>query len=206
MRGLEQIPWLYDLGLALLEHGQLGRWRAWLAGGARGRTLDLGTGTGRNLPLLPRGAAVAVDPHRANLARARRRAPQAPLVLARAEALPFRDGAFDTVLSGLVLCSVRDVPAALGEVQRVLAPGGTLRAIEHVRGDRAVGALQDRLQPAWTAITGGCHPNRETERALREAGLEIDAASREARGVMRRLEARPREGSLRTAPAGRHDP
>ncbi|WP_242354995.1 MULTISPECIES: class I SAM-dependent methyltransferase [unclassified Anaeromyxobacter] len=206
MRGLEQIPWLYDLGLALLERGRLGRWREWLAGGARGRTLDLGTGTGRNLPLLPRGAAVAVDPHRANLARARSRAPHVPLVLARAEALPFRDGAFDTVLSGLVLCSVRDVPLALGEARRVLAPGGTLRAIEHVRGGHLIGAIQDRVQPAWTVITGGCHPNRETERALREAGFELDASSLRARGVMRRLEAQPRGGSLRSAPPGRHDP
>ncbi|ABS26165.1 class I SAM-dependent methyltransferase [Anaeromyxobacter sp. Fw109-5] len=201
MRGLEQIPWLYDLGLALLERGGLGRWRAWLAGGARGRVLDLGTGTGRNLPLLPRdAAAIAVDPHRANLARARRRAPRVPLVLARAEALPFRDGAFDTVVSGLVLCSVEDVPRALAEVRRVLAPSGTLRALEHVRGGGALGALQDRTQPAWTTISGGCHPNRETERALHDAGFEIDPASIRSRGVMRRLEARPPEGSA-SAPA-----
>ena len=112
MRGLEQIPWLYDLGLALLERGGLGRWRAWLAAGARGRVLDLGTGTGRNLPLLPRdAAAIAVDPHRANLARARRRAPRVPLVLARAVALPFRGRTVDTVASGQVLLDGRDVLA-----------------------------------------------------------------------------------------------
>jgi ubiquinone/menaquinone biosynthesis C-methylase UbiE len=202
MRGLEQIPWLYDLGLALLERGGLGRWRAWLAGGVRGRVLDLGTGTGRNLPLLPRdAAAVAVDPHRTNLARARRRAPRVPLVLARAEALPFRDGAFQTVVSGLVLCSVEDVPLALAEVRRVLAPSGTLRALEHVRGDGTLGALQDRVQPTWTTVTGGCHPNRETERALRDAGFEIDPGSSRSRGVMRRLEARPPEGSASAPPA-----
>jgi len=195
MRGFEQIPWLYDLALAILERGGLGRWRAWLALGARGRTLDLGTGTGRDLPLLPRTAApVAVDPLRANLARARRRAPRVPLVLARAEALPFRDGAFDTVVCGLVLCSVGDLPAALAEARRVLAPRGALRAMEHVRVDGPIGALQDHMQPVWTAVSGGCHPNRETERALRHAGFEIDAASRRARGAMRRLEARPREG------------
>jgi ubiquinone/menaquinone biosynthesis C-methylase UbiE len=203
MRGLEQIPWLYDLGLALLERGRLGRWRAWLAGGVRGRVLDLGTGTGRNLPLLPRdAAAIAVDPHRANLARARRRAPRVPLVLARAEALPFRDGAFDTVVSGLVLCSVEDVPVALAEVRRVLAPSGTLRALEHVRGVGPLGALQDRVQPTWTTVTGGCHPNRETERALRDAGFEIDPASIRSRGVMQRLEARPPEGSARAPVSG----
>src|SRR6516165_9046219 len=128
MRGVEQIPWLYDLGVALAEWRGLGRWRRWLARGATGRTLDLGTGTGRNLPLLGPGVrAVAVDPHAEALARARRRAPAIPLVVARAEALPFRDGAFDTVLAGLVLCSVADPAAALAEARRVLRPQGALR-------------------------------------------------------------------------------
>lgn len=191
MRGVEQIPWLYDLGLALAERGGLGRWRAWLTRGARGRTLDLGTGTGHNLPLLaPRVALVAADPHRPNLGRARRRGPGVPLVLARAEALPFRDGAFDTVVAGLVLCSVDDPPRALAEIRRVLRPGGALRLLEHVRAPGLGGRLQDRVQPAWTWFTGGCHPNRETERTVEEAGFRIDPATRRARGNMRRLEAR----------------
>ena len=113
MRGAEQIPWLYDAAMAVLERLGLGPWRRWLAAGARGRTLDLGCGTGRNLPLLPGNArAVGVDPCAQSLARARRRAPGALLVQARAEALPFRSGAFDTVASGLVLCSVTDPAAA----------------------------------------------------------------------------------------------
>jgi SAM-dependent methyltransferase len=191
VRGVEQIPWLYDLGIALAEWRGLRRWRRWLAGGAAGRTLDLGTGTGRNLPLLPPGArAVAVDPHAAALARARRRAPGVPLVVARAEALPFRDGAFDTVVAGLVLCSVRDLDASLSEVRRVLRPGGALRLLEHVRGGPIVGRLQDLVQPAWTAFTGGCHPNRETERAVGLAGFTVDGATRRARGTLRRLQAR----------------
>jgi ubiquinone/menaquinone biosynthesis C-methylase UbiE len=194
MRGVEQIPWVYDLGLALAERTGFGRWRRWLAAGASGRALDLGTGTGRNLPLLSTGA-VAVDPHRDNLVRARRRAASVPLVLARAEALPFRDGAFDTVVCGLVLCSVDDPAAALDEARRVLGPGGELRLVEHVRSPGWRGRLQDLLQPAWTAFTGGCHPNRDTERAVAEAGFEVDPASRRARGTMRRLAAR--------APGGR---
>src|SRR5512133_2894703 len=125
MRGADNIPWLYDAALAVLERGGLGRWRRWLAAGARGRTLDLGSGTGRNLPLLPPGVlAVAVDPRKESLGRARRRAPRVPAVVASAEALPFRDGAFETVLCGLVLCSVADPTAALREARRVLAPGG----------------------------------------------------------------------------------
>jgi ubiquinone/menaquinone biosynthesis C-methylase UbiE len=194
MRGAEQIPWLYDPAVALLERLGLGRWRRWLAAGARGRTLDLGCGTGRNLPLLPASTvAVGVDPCTQSLATARRRSPRALLVRARAEALPFKAGSFDTVVSGLVLCSVTDPPTAASEMLRVLAPGGTVRALEHVRSPLPWKArIQDWTQPAWTAFSGGCHPNRETERSLEAAGLAIDPATRRARGTMRRFEARRR--------------
>ncbi|HET7825901.1 MAG TPA: class I SAM-dependent methyltransferase [Anaeromyxobacter sp.] len=203
MRGVERIPWLYDLGMALTERWGLLRWRRWLAAGAAGRTLDLGTGTGRNLPLVPPGARpVGVDAHLDSLLRARRRAPGVPLVAARAEALPFRDGAFETVLSGLVLCSVDDPAAALAEVRRVLAPRGALRLLEHVRARGLRGAVQDAIQPAWTWFTGGCHPNRETERAVEAAGFRADAATRRARGTMRRLEATVRADAAGEAPAG----
>ena len=109
-----------------------------------------------------------------------------------AEALPFRGAAFDTVLSGLVFCSVPDPRQGLREVRRVLRPDGQLRMLEHVRATRAWKArLQDLLQPAWTRITGGCHPNRETERAVEAGGFRIDAESRRAKGDMRRFSARP---------------
>jgi ubiquinone/menaquinone biosynthesis C-methylase UbiE len=189
MRGVEQIPWMYDAWMALVERLGFGRWRAWLVRGARGRTLDLGCGTGRNLPLLPGDApAVAVEPYPQPLARARRRAPDVPLVLARAEALPFRDGAFDCVLGGLVLCSVDDQRVALAEIRRVLRPGGALRLLEHVRDRRPwAAAMQDAMQPAWTRFTGGCRPNRDTERAVSDAGFEVQ--ERRAQGVMRRIAA-----------------
>jgi ubiquinone/menaquinone biosynthesis C-methylase UbiE len=175
----------------LIERTGLVRWRAWLARGAAGQTLDLGCGTGRNLPLLPPGAtAVGVDPSPEALAAARRRAPDVPLVCARAEALPFRDGAFDTVLSGLVLCSVDDPPRALAEVRRVLAPGGAVRLLEHVRStSRLAARAQDVAQPAWTRLSGGCRPNRDTEATLGAAGFAV--VERRARGMMRRLLARP---------------
>ena len=196
MRGLEQIPWCYDLGLWLAERGRFGRWRRWLPGGAAGRTLDLGTGTGRNLPHLPPGArAVAVDPSPQNLAAARRRAPAVALVRARAEALPFRSGAFDTVLSGMVLCSVDDPAASLGEIRRVLAPGGRLRLLEHVRAASALGGWwQDLVQPAWTWAAGGCRPNRDTERAVAAAGFEVEPSTRVAIGTWRRLVVRAARG------------
>jgi len=190
MRGVEQVPWLYDAWMSLVERLGFSRWRAWLVRGAAGRTLDLGSGTGRNLPLLPAAArAIAVEPHWQPLERARRRAPGVPCVLARAEALPFRDAAFDTVLGGLVLCSVDDPAAALAEIRRVLRPSGVLRVLEHVRDERQwAAAVQDAMQPAWTRFTGGCHPNRDTERAIENAGFSVE--ERRASGVMRRLSAR----------------
>ena len=192
MRGVEQVPWLYDAGMVVLEKTGLGRWREWLARGVGGRVLDLGCGTGRNLPLYAATArVVGVDPCFESLLAARRRAPGVPLVRARAEALPFREHSFDTVASGLVFCSVSDPPVGLAEVRRVLASGGTLRMLEHVRARGRLAAwMQDKTQPAWTWFTGGCHPNRDTEAAVAAAGFVIDPSTRRARGDMRRFEAR----------------
>jgi ubiquinone/menaquinone biosynthesis C-methylase UbiE len=194
MRGVEQIPWVYDAICAFAEWRGLARWRRWLTAGARGRTLDLGCGTGRNLPLFPGVVrAVGLDPSLDSLRRARRRAPGTPLVQARAEALPFRGGAFETVVSGLVLCSVRDPAAGLAEIRRVLGPEGTLRALEHVRATSAWRAhVQDLIQPAWTWLAGGCHPNRDTERAVEAAGFVIEPDGRRAQANLRRFAARPR--------------
>lgn len=191
MRGVEQIPWLYEIICSLYEWSGLAEWRRWLVAGARGRVLDLGTGTGRNLPLVPRGmTAVGLDPSLDALRRARKRAPAVPLVAGRAEALPFRDRTFDTVLSGLVFCSVADVPRGLDEVKRILRPAGTLRMLEHVRSRVAWRArLQDFIQPAWTAVAGGCHPNRDTEAAVERAGFRIQADGRREKGTNRRFAA-----------------
>lgn len=202
MRGVEQIPWLYDVFLWLAERwGGLGGWRRWLVGGARGRVLDLGTGSGHNLALLPPGTrAVAVDTCRQNLEAAARRGPGVALVRARAEQLPFRGGAFDTVLAGYVLCSVVDPPAALAEVARVLAPGGTIRILEHVRSRHPGWArFQEAVQPAWTRVTGGCHLERDTGAAVDRAGFRVRPGSRRERGVMLALEAEP--GGAATGPA-----
>jgi ubiquinone/menaquinone biosynthesis C-methylase UbiE len=194
MRGVEQIPWLYDAICAFAEWRGLGRWRRWVTEGARGLTLDLGCGTGRSLPLFPAGVrAIGLDPSWDALRRARRRAPRARLVQGSAEALPFRDRAFDTVVSGLVLCSVPDPARGLAEVRRVLGAAGSLRALEHVRATRPWRArVQDAIQPAWTWFAGGCHPNRDTERVVERAGFAIDPHGRRARANMRRFAARVR--------------
>jgi len=192
MRGLDQTPWAYDAMMAVSERAGLARWRRWLVEGARGRTLDVGCGAGRNLPLYPRGARpIGVDPGWRNLLRARRRAPHVPLVRASAEALPFRHGAFETVVSGLVFCSVSDPHRGLSEVKRVLGAGGALRMLEHVRSSTPLRArIQDAIQPAWTRLAGGCHPNRDTERNVERAGFRIEADGRRSRGSLRRFQAR----------------
>ena len=186
MRGIEHIPWAYDAFMDLTERFGLGRWRHKLLAAARGRTLEVGCGTGRNLPLYPPGVrAVASEPDLRLLLVARRRA-SAALVVASAEALPFRAASFDAVISSLVFCSVGDPRRGLREVARVLDPGGRLGMIEHVRHHRPCRArLQDACQPIWTWITGGCHPNRDTEAMVEEAGFTIESESRRASGVMR---------------------
>ncbi|MCB1055448.1 MAG: class I SAM-dependent methyltransferase [Acidobacteria bacterium] len=195
MRGFEQIPWLYDPLMVFLERCGLGRWRRWLTHGARGRVLEIGCGTGRNLHLYPdETRPVALEPDLRVLLAARRRAPSHGLLVARAESLPFADGAFD--VSSLVFCSVADPALGLLEIHRVLRRGGDLRMLEHVRSEHPVaGRIQDWIQPLWTRVAGGCHPNRSTEAAVLEAGFEIEENGRRRSGTMRRFVARHRDGS-----------
>jgi len=113
-------------------------------------------------------------------------------VQASVEALPFRDGVFDTVVSSLVFCSVPDPARGLAEVRRVLRSDGRLRMLEHVRSLRSwKAAFQDCVQPIWTRFSGGCRPNRDTERAVEAAGFRIDAEERVARADLRCFAARP---------------
>lgn len=203
MAGFETVGWMYDLFMDVVERTGLGAWRTLLTRRARGRVLDLGCGTGRSLRLLARAErVVGVDPSLGLLRRARRRAPGLPLVVGRAEELPFADDAFDTVVSALVFCSVDRPRDALDEVRRVLSPGGTLRMMEHVRSDRPWAArLQDAAQPTWTWMSGGCRPNRPTEDLVEACGFRIQSAGRRARRSMRLFVARPmRQPSTSTGP------
>lgn len=172
----------YDHALAPSEEAGLTRHRATLLAQARGRVLELGAGTGLNLGHYDASAVtelVLTEPEEPMLRRLRPRAsgntPRALAICARAEELPFADASFDTVVSTLTLCTVEDLPAALTEARRVLAPGGRLLFLEHVRSDDARDARrQDRLTPLWRRVAHGCRPNRDTLAAIAAARFEIE--------------------------------
>jgi ubiquinone/menaquinone biosynthesis C-methylase UbiE len=146
---------------------------------ARGRVLEIGVGTGLSFSHYPQvDELVGVDPSEPMLKRARRRAAElgreVTLIEAPAEALPFEDDSFDTVVSLAVLCTVGDPSHVLHEIRRVLRPGGRFVFLEHVRSsDPKLAQWQDRLERPWGWIAGGCHPNRRTLEAIEGAGLEV---------------------------------
>lgn len=168
----------YDRLSAAAEASYMRTVRAEVAGGARGRVLEIGCGTGANFPYYDEAAQVtATEPDPYMLERARRRARalghRLELVQAVAEALPFADATFDAVVATLVFCSVREPGQALAEVRRVLRPGGQLRFYEHVRYGGLLARLQDAVTPVWRWFGAGCHPNRDTPRLVREAGFRL---------------------------------
>jgi ubiquinone/menaquinone biosynthesis C-methylase UbiE len=172
---------IYDRLQASAERSFMKPIREEIVGGARGRVLEVGAGTGASFPYYNDHAdeVIATEPDPYMLERARRRAEDVgrsiELRQASVEALPFEDGSFDTVVSTLVMCSVSDPLRALSEVRRVLKPEGELRIYEHVRYDHAFGAFwQDLITPVWRWFAAGCHPNRDTARLVREAGFEFD--------------------------------
>ena len=163
----------------VLERVGLATSRRRLVSGLSGTVVEVGAGSGVTFehypPEVARVVAVEPDPHLR--AHARRYAARArvhvDVVDAVAEALPLADGEADAVVFGLVLCTVPDVPAALAEARRVLAPGGELRLLEHVRAEGRLGRLADRIAPVWSRLGGGCHPNRDTGQTLSEAGFDV---------------------------------
>ena len=174
---------LYDAMNARFERAHGRELRRRQLAPARGAVLEIGGGTGANLPHYPATVErlVLSDPDAAMLDRARRRrsegAHDVELVAARAEALPFADDAFDTVVTTIALCTVADQAAALREIRRVLHPGGQLLFAEHVRAaDPKLARWQDRLERPWGVIADGCHPNRDTLGALEAAGFAVEVA------------------------------
>jgi len=180
---------IYDPFMRGAEQACLAHWRAEILKDAVGDTLEIGAGTGANAPYYPLdlGRLVLTEPDPDMLARLRRKAglagvPRMEATAAAADALPFQDASFDTVVSTLVLCSVPDVASALAEVRRVLRPGGRLLFLEHVAADDRPARLawQRRLEPVWRHISGNCHLTRRTGESIRAAGFLIERETRES--------------------------
>jgi ubiquinone/menaquinone biosynthesis C-methylase UbiE len=189
LRGHRIFAALYDRMLSGTERAGLREMRAELLAGARGRTLELGAGTGLNLAHYTDAVTELVltepDPHMARRLRKRvDEEPPAPdrveVVETPAERLAFEDQSFDTVVSTLVLCSVESPAGAATEITRVLKPDGRLLYLEHVRsGDPALARWQDRLERPWGWLGAGCHPNRDTVAQLEATGLESEVLVRD---------------------------
>jgi ubiquinone/menaquinone biosynthesis C-methylase UbiE len=181
---------LYDRLTRSAERKFLGGHRAWLAARARGHVLDVGAGTGGNFPYLRAGLQItAVEPDPSMRRRAEARARTLGLRIAvlpdAAEALSLRTASVDTALVTLVLCTVEDLGATLGEIRRVLRSDGRMLFLEHVRLDHPLwGRLQDWAAPLWRRLAAGCHPNRDTVRAIERAGFELEAVERFAFGAV----------------------
>ncbi len=185
MKGHKWFAAIYDRMSASEEKKFLGAIRRELLQDVGREVLEIGAGTGLNFKYYQQGAhVIATEPDPYMLKRAQGRASQAAanieLHQAAAEELPFPDATFDFVVATLVLCSVQSPRKVLAEINRVLKPGGEFRLYEHVRSRNPIGALaQDAIVPLWSWLGAGCHPNRDTERLVREAGFETVRSQRE---------------------------
>jgi ubiquinone/menaquinone biosynthesis C-methylase UbiE len=146
-----------------------------------GTVLEVGLGTGLNIPHYPKQVTkvVGVDPSQTSAKLARKRIAAAPfpveIVGLSAEKIPVADQSFDSVVSTFTLCTIPDVASALREMRRALRPDGRLYFVEHGRAeDPRVVSWQERLDPIQNRVFGGCHLNRRIASLIEEAGFEIE--------------------------------
>ena len=172
------LPHLINLAM---RQKNLAAYRSRLVPGAEGRVLEVGIGSGLNLPFYGTAVTeiVGLDPSGPLLRMASERAARGmslKLIEASAEAIPLDDGGFDTVVTTWSLCSIPNVLSALAEIRRVLKPSGRLLFVEHGRSpDKSVARWQDRLTPVWKPVAGGCHLNRPIEALIRQSGFKLSA-------------------------------
>ena len=172
------IGWLYDLLSERSEKAGIEARRAELLAALEGDVLEIGVGTGRNLPHYERaGRVVAVEPDQSMAKRVPERLADAKVPVtvlsASAESLPFPNDSFDAAVSTFVLCSVEEPGVVLAEIFRVLRPGGRFILMEHVLGDGRTARWQERLTPLHRRLAGNCHLNRDTRTAVERAGFDM---------------------------------
>jgi ubiquinone/menaquinone biosynthesis C-methylase UbiE len=171
------LPFLLDRAM---RNEDLVPYRRRVIGCARGRVLEIGIGSGLNLPFYGPAATeiIGIEPSRRLVALASRQ-PRAPgmrvtFLQRSAEDIPLDTADVDTVVTTWTLCSIPDAATALSEIRRVLKPGGCLLFVEHGRApDRGVARLQNWLTPAWKPIAGGCHLNRPIADLISRSGFRI---------------------------------
>ena len=172
------VPALIDLSM---RNKRLSPYRERVAGAAEGRVLDVGVGSGFNLPFYARQAQeiFGLDPSPRLLGRAQSNAQgvQIPVHLLEgsAERIPLADSSMDTIVMTWTGCSIPEIRTALEEMRRVLRPGGRLLFVEHGRApEPRVARWQDRLNPFWQRFSGGCRLNRKIDDLLSDAGFRIE--------------------------------
>ena len=171
------LPRLLDLAM---RNKQLLPFRKRVIGAAEGRVLEIGVGSGRNLPFYrsPATEILALEPSPKLVAMARGAANSGvpiQFLEVSAETIPVDDGTVDTVVTTWTLCSIPQAALALAEMRRVLRPGGRLLFAEHGLAPSAnVRWWQDHLTPAWRRISGGCHLNRQIRAMIEDAGFRVE--------------------------------
>lgn len=172
------VPYLIDLAM---RQRKLAAYRNRVVPAAEGCVLEIGVGSGLNLPFysqnITRVIGLDPSPKLLSMARANVRAASGPVefVEGSAEAIPLENRSVDTVVTTWTLCSIPDAPQALREMSRVLKPGGRLLFVEHGRApDPNVRWWQNRLTPAWKRIGGGCHLNRAIGTLIEGAGFQFE--------------------------------
>ena len=172
------VPCLTHLAMS---QSQLQPFRQHVVGAAEGRVLEIGVGSGLNFPHYGAavGSVIGLEPSAELLRMARPRARAAPVPItlldASAEAIPLDTGSVDTVVTTWSLCTIPNASCALAEMRRVLRPGGAFLFVEHGRAPEAgVARWQDRLDPFWSYLAGGCHLNRKMDDLVAAAGFRIE--------------------------------
>jgi ubiquinone/menaquinone biosynthesis C-methylase UbiE len=171
------LPRLCDLAM---RNRRLLPYRKRVVGSAQGRVLEIGVGSGLNLPLYGNSVReiLALEPAPRLIAMARRSAgAPAPVMFIEgsAEAIPIDDESIDTVVTTWTLCTIPQAVVAVGEMRRVLRPSGCLVFVEHgLAPDQSVRRWQDRLTPLWRRISGGCHLNRPIRAIIEDSGFGLE--------------------------------